>query len=107
MDNYILLINFGFIFASFIFIIIFYYKFCALKKKETNNQCTYFFTDLIHYIAYIIKLAFTIKLIKSDKLKSTWFYAFDSVIIAFLSLFILLGCYYVDVEDDEKKIFYK
>ena len=65
----------------------------------------FFFTDLIHYIAYIIKLAFTIKLIKSDKLKSTWFYAFDSVIIAFLSLFILLGCYYVDVEDDDKKYF--
>ena len=33
MDNYILPIYFGFIIASFIFIIVFFYKFCALKKK--------------------------------------------------------------------------
>ena len=106
MDNYILPIYFGFIIASFIFIIVFFYKFCALKKKtKLIINAFIFFTDLIHYIAYIIKLAFTIKLIKSDKLKSTWFYAFDSVIIAFLSLFILLGCYYVAVEDDDKKYF--
>ena len=106
MDNYILPIYFGFIIASFIFIIVFFYKFCALKKKtKLIINAFIFFTDLIHYIAYIIKLAFTIKLIKSNELKSTWFYAFDSVIIAFLSLFILLGCYYVAVEDDDKKYF--
>ena len=67
------------------------------------------FVDLTHYIAYIIKFAFSVKLIKkklfpssgsikseqefeeeAKKRKIIWFYGFDIAIIVFLCLYILI-----------------
>ena len=112
MDNYILLIYFGFIIASLIFMIIFFLCISFAFKKYVKLIIIAFiiFVDLSHYIAYIIKLAFTIKLIKKElfpgectysrcsyfeeekeekNAKIIWFYSFDIVIIVFLSLYIL------------------
>ena len=114
MDNYILLIYFGFIIASLIFMIIFFLCISFAIKNYVKLIIIAFiiFVDLSHYIAYIIKLAFTIKLIKKELIplgcnaayskcsvlekekeekneKIIWFYHFDGVIIAFLSLYIL------------------
>ena len=115
MDDYILLSYFGFIIVVIIFIIII---FC--KKSFTFKKCAkriiivfIFVVDFTHYIAYIIKLAFSIKLIKKElfptkcafisltcsfwekekeekKSNIIWFYTFDIVIIIVLSLYILL-----------------
>ena len=116
MDNYILFIYFGFIIASLIFMIIFFLYISFAFKKYVKLIIIAFiiFVDLSHYIAYIIKLAFTIKLIKKElfpgecypetanpscsylekekeekNAKIIWFYSFDIVIIVFLSLYIL------------------
>ena len=116
MDNYILFIYFGFIITSLIFMIIFFLCISFAFKKYVKLIIIAFiiFVDLSHYIAYIIKLAFTIKLIKKElfpgecypetanpscsylekekeekNAKIIWFYSFDIVIIVFLSLYIL------------------
>ena len=115
MDDYILLSYFGFIIVVLIFIIIiFCKKSFAFKKCAKRIIILFIFVvDFTHYIAYIIKLAFSIKLIKKElfptkcafinltcsfwekekeekKSNIIWFYTFDIVIIIVLSLYILL-----------------
>ena len=112
MDNCILFVYFGFLITSFIFLIAY---FCcnsfALKRRTKLIIFTFIFlVDFIHYITYIIKLDFTIKLIReelfpkctlSSKCHSSaleedkensiiiWFYAFDVSLIILLSSYIL------------------
>ena len=101
MDNYILFAYFGFLISSMIFIIIYFcYNFFALKKSAKQIIILFIiFVDLTHYIVYIIKLSFSIKLIKKELLATycfsrdnllkteksyiIWFYGFDAVIIFF------------------------
>ena len=113
MDNSILFAYFGFLITSIIFLIVY---FCcnsfALKKQAKLIIFTLIFlVDLAHYITYIIKLDFTIKIIRKElfrkcsffnscdssereeeqkNLEIIWFYEFDICIIIFLSLHILI-----------------
>ena len=132
MDNYILFAYFGFLISSMIFIIIYFcYNFFALKKSAKQIIILFIiFVDLTHYIVYIIKLSFSIKLIKKELLATycfscdnllktqksyiIWFYGFDAVIIFFLSFYILslillLPPYFIAnlilINDDIKKKF--
>ena len=92
MDNYILLAYFGYIIASIIiFILYFYFKSFVLKGYiKLIIFVLICFVDLTHYITYIIKFAFSIKLINKEKRKIIWFYGFDITIIIFLSLYIVI-----------------
>ena len=95
MDNYILLGYFGFTIVSMIFIIIFFFTKCFVLKKNTKLIILLLinFVDLVHYISYIVKTAFSFKLTKEKKEESKendrWFLALDVVIIIFLGMLIL------------------
>ena len=87
MDSYILLIYFGFIIALIIFISIYIcYTQMALGRLTKLTILSFnFFVEFTHYIAYIIKLAFSIQLIKKEIESKPWFYSYDIGMIILLS----------------------
>ena len=107
MDNYILLVYFGFIivsnFINFLFMI---YKNIYIKRIFKTILLLFIcFVDLTHYICYIIKFVYSKNILKEDIIKNLkrkkninkeikkliWFYDFDITIIVFLSLFMFFS----------------
>ena len=107
MDNYILLVYFGFIivsnFINFLFMI---YKNIYIKRIFKTILLLFIcFVDLTHYICYIIKFVYSKNILKEDIVKNLkkkkninkeikkliWFYDFDITIIVFLSLFMFFS----------------
>ena len=113
MDNFILFAYFGFLLISIMLIIIYFCcKSIALKRKVKLKIFKFIFlVDLTHYITYIIKFAFTCKILRTElfhkcsfshpcdssgegkfdlELSVIWFFDFDIVIIFILTLFLIV-----------------
>ena len=96
MNNYILLVYFGFNIEKVLTaIFLFLCKLFALKGYIKFIISIFIsIVDLTHHIAYIIKYAYTDKLIKEEiqndlGLESPWFYRFDYCLIIFICIYII------------------